>query len=176
MLNVAKDIGMTERDIADFSEDDYRVRSLVDKILRRKRIVATSYIRKGDESVRNPLDEEANLIAIQAVIKNLAARGRTVIVGRGGQAILRNKLDVLHVRVVAPLEVRVERIVREAGLGKVDALKYVSDGDKATAEYLRRFYKTDCEDPTVYDIVLNTWKLDYDTAVRAVSSIARKAF
>jgi cytidylate kinase len=176
MMSVAKSLGVSEADIADFSEDDYKIQSLVDRILRRKRIVATSYAQEGDELIRKALNEEASLAVVQTVIKNLAIRGKTVIVGRGGQAILKDRADVLHVRIVAPLDVRVERIIKERGLSKSDALKLIDDSDKATAEYLQRFYKIDWEDPTIYDMVINTWKMDYDTAARSMASIVRKIF
>jgi cytidylate kinase len=176
LVVVAKSLGVSEEDIADFSEDDYKIKSLVNRILRRKRIVVSSCKREGDELIRKALDEQDSLAVIQAVINNLAIKGKTVIVGRGGQAILKDKVGVLHVRIVAPLDIRVGRIMKGGGLSEKDALKIIENNDKATAEYLRRFYKVDYQDPTIYDMVLNTWKMDYDTAARLVASVVWKMF
>jgi cytidylate kinase len=175
MISVAKSLGVSEEDIADFSEDAYRVKSLVERILRRKRPVAGSFVLKGNALVRKTLDEEECLSVVQTVINSLASRGRTVIVGRGGQAILKDKAGVLHVRIVAPATVRVERIMKSEGLSQEAALKLIEDNDKATAEYLRRFYNIDWEDPTIYDMVLNTWKMNLDTAARVIASVASQA-
>ena len=48
----------------------------------------------------------------------------------------------------------------------------VEENDKAAAEYLRRFYNIDWEDPVIYDLVLNTGKIDFNTAARMIASMA----
>ncbi len=175
MLNEAKSLGISEEDIADFSEDKYKVKSFVDKISLRKRPVDVSNSLKDNAVIRKTLDEEECLLAIQAVINSLAGRGKTVIVGRGGQAILRHKVGVLHVRIIAPEPIRVERIMKSGGLNREDALKLIKDNDQAAAEYLRRFYNIDWEDPEIYDLVLNTGKTDFDSAVRVITSVVSQA-
>ena len=58
MLSEAKSFGISEEDIADFSEDDYKVKSLVDKILLRKKPVAVSSSLKDSAVITKTLDEE----------------------------------------------------------------------------------------------------------------------
>ncbi len=172
MVSEAKSLGICEEDIADFSEDAYKVKSFVDRILLRSKPVSISYASKDNELNRKTLDEEECLSAVQTVINSLASRGKTVIVGRGGQAILKQKVGVLHVRIVAPLAVRVERIMKSGGLSQEDAQRLIENDDKAAAEYLRRFYNIDWEDPAIYDLVLNTGKMDLNTASRVIASVA----
>jgi peroxiredoxin/cytidylate kinase len=172
LISIAKNLGVSEEDIADFSEDTYKVKSIVDRVLLRKKPVAASLDPKDNAQIRKTLDEEECLSVIQTVINNLASRGKTVIAGRGGQAILKNKVGVFHVRIVAPLAARVERIMKSGGLSKDEALRLVEDNDKTAAEYLRRFYDTNWEDPAIYDVILNTGKMDLDTAARAIASVA----
>lgn len=168
MYSAAKNIGICEGDITDFSEDSYKIESLVDKILGRKRLVAATYMLKNTASIRKTVDEEKCLDVVQTVINSLAGRGRIVIVGRGGQAILRNKVNVLHVRIIAPLDVRVGRVMKEEGVTQEDALRIIEENDKAASEYLQRFYNINWDDPTNYNMVLNTAKMDLDTASRAI--------
>ncbi len=175
MVSVAKSLGVSEENIADLSEDTYKVSSLVDRILLRKKLVAASLDPKDNAQISKTLDEDECLSVIQVVINNLASRRKTVIVGRGGQAILKNKVGVLHVRIIAPVEVRVERIMKSGGLSREDALKLVEENDKAAAEYLRRFYNIDWEDQANYDLVLNTGKMDLSTAARIIASVASQA-
>jgi peroxiredoxin/cytidylate kinase len=172
LVREAKSLGISEEDIADFSEDEYKVKGLVDKILLRKKPVAASFTLKDNAQIRKDLNEEECLSVIQTVINSLASRGKTVIVGRGGQAILKHKVGVLHVRIVAPLEVRVERIMKSGGLSRDDALRFIEDNDKSMAEYLQRFYHIDWEDPAIYDLVLNTGKMDLGIAARIIASVA----
>ncbi len=122
MLSEAKSLGVCDEDIVDFSEDTYKVKGLVDKILLRKNPIAISYALKNNVQIRKVLDEAVCLSVIQMVINSLASRGQTVIVGRGGQAILKDKVGVLHVRIVAPTDFRIKRIMKKGGLSKEDAL------------------------------------------------------
>jgi len=151
IVSAIKRLDVSEKDIADFSEDAYRVKSLMEAI-----------------------DDEECLSAIQSVIKDFANMGRTVIVGRGGQTILKDEEGVLHVRIVAPLGARVERIAKSEELSREAALQLIQDRDKATAEYLRRFYNIDWDDPSIYDMILNTSKMDLETAAELIASVARK--
>ena len=109
---------------------------------------------------------------IRAVVNSLASKGKTVIVGRGGQAILKNKANVLHVRIVAPTAVRVKNIMKNRGLTKEDALRLIEDTDKAEAEYLQRFYNIDWKDPAIYDMVLNMSKINASSAAKLIVSVA----
>jgi CMP/dCMP kinase len=86
---------------------------------------------------------------------------------------LKDKVGVLHVRIVAPTAVRIKRIMKNGGLSKEDALRLIEDNDKAQAEYLRRFYNINWEDPAIYDMVLNTWKMDISTAAKMIASIGQ---
>ncbi|HSV50218.1 MAG TPA: cytidylate kinase-like family protein, partial [Candidatus Acidoferrales bacterium] len=96
----------------------------------------------------------------------------TVIVGRGGQAILKHKIGVLNVRVIAPKTIRLHRIMQSEGLTEEDAQKIITENDKAGSEYLQRFYNIDWDDPANYDLVLNTAKLDLSTAALMIASAA----
>lgn len=167
LYDAAKKIGVSEGNLTDYSEDSYKIKSLVDKILGRKRIVTTSL--KENASIRKTLDEEKCLEMVQTVINNLAGRGRMVIVGRGGQAILKNKANVLHVRIIAPLELRVKRVMASEGVNQEGALKIIEENDKTVAEFLQRFYSINWDDPVNYDLVVNTAKLDFDTASKTIA-------
>ena len=175
VVEVGRNLGYHEADIVDFCEDTYRVQSLIEKLVLRRKPSKLSFTAEGNVRVREALDEEQCLVTIQTVIKNLAIRGNVVIVGRGGQAILKHKIGVLHVRIIAPQAVRVQRIIRNMNLTEAEALKVITENDKAGSEYLQRFYGIDWDDSANYDIVLNTAKLDLSTAALMIASAASQA-
>ncbi len=170
MVDVGRSIGVSEEDIVDFCEDTYRVQGFVDKLMLRRKPAKSSFDTKDNAHIRKTLDEKQCLSTIQTVINNMASRGNTVIVGRGGQAILKHKVGVLHVRVIAPQAIRVQRVMNSEGLTQEDALKIIEENDKAASEYLQRFYGIDWDDPANYDMVLNTAKLDLSTAALMIAS------
>jgi cytidylate kinase len=92
-----------------------------------------------------------------------------VIVGRGGQAILKNKTNVLHVRIVAPLDFRVEYLMMDRGVTRDAALRIISDSDRAQSEFLQKLYGINVDDPVNYHIVLNSASVNIEMAVKAVA-------
>ena len=119
------------------------------------------------------LDEARAMDLIRATIGAAYERGSVLIVGRGGQVILEDKPDVLHVRVVAPMEERVRRLQERENLTAPQARRLARERDRAKAEYLRTFYSIDPADVSMYDLVVNTAKLGVDTTVELISSAAR---
>ena len=105
---------------------------------------------------------------VQQVILALAARGCVVIMGRGAQVVLRNFPRSLHVRTVAPLEVRIRRVSREEGLGKREAARRIRRRDGAVARYLRHFHRVGWDDPLLYHLILNTGALRENDAVQLI--------
>jgi CMP/dCMP kinase len=105
---------------------------------------------------------------IQRIIKGAANTGHVVIVGRGGQVLLANRRDVLHIRVVAPLELRVTYVARREGLDMNAARARVQAKDRARQRYMQTQYHYQHEDPHLYDLVINTAVLDLDSAVNLI--------
>jgi CMP/dCMP kinase len=102
------------------------------------------------------------------VIRGLAHEGNVLILGRGGQMLLKNHPTALHVQTVAPFVQRVEAVASRYGLSVRAAGQRVRASDRARADYLRRYHDVDWLDPTVYHMVLNTGCLPAPTAVQLI--------
>jgi cytidylate kinase len=96
---------------------------------------------------------------VKQLIRATYAQGNVVVVGRGGQVILRDLPDVLHVRIMAPLELRIRRHAERAGLTEAAAREAVLTRDKASADFVKYYYDADVADSTLYDLIINTGKL-----------------
>ncbi len=95
----------------------------------------------------------------------LACRGRTVILARGGYAALNRYADVLHVRLHAPFDVRVDRVMaREGFVDRAEAEVRVAADDKARIKFVERFYGCKWHDESDFDLVLNTEVIPKETA------------
>src|SRR3989440_5572427 len=99
------------------------------------------------------------------IITAAATTGHVVIVGRGGQVLLADRRDVLHVRIVAPLEQRVAYVVNREGLDTDAARRRVQEKDRARARYAQTQFHSQSDDPHLYDLVINTAVLDLDSVV-----------
>lgn len=111
--------------------------------------------------------------AITSVMTELAARGGVVIIGRGGQAVLREHPRCLHVRTTAPIAVRVRRIAEREGLSAEKAKERVEESDKARLDYHHKYFKINPADPDLYDIVINTAHISEEAAAELIVAALR---
>jgi len=96
---------------------------------------------------------------VRQVIEELAAQDDVVIVGRAGQVVLRDAPNVLHVRVVAPRELRIRRTASRQKISLEAARAQVQESDRTRRAYLRRAYYVDWNAIELYDLVINTRRL-----------------
>ena len=95
--------------------------------------------------------------------------GNVVIVGRGGQAALQAEPGVLHIRIEAPLAVRVQRVSQSAATSARDAERLLAERDQASADYIKRFYGVDSSDSALYHLVVNTDKWSIEAAAQVIA-------
>jgi cytidylate kinase len=115
-----------------------------------------------------PLDDPSYLTGLESVIKELAAGQPIVIRGRGSQFILKDYSDAAHFLVVAPLGIRVMRVMSERKLEKKAAKQEITRFDSSRREFIKRYFKTELEDPIHYDLVINTEHLSLEDAASII--------
>jgi cytidylate kinase len=104
-------------------------------------------------------DQQAYHRAVRHYLGELAEEGNVVIVGRAGQVILKDQPGVLHVRIIASEEIRISRTASEKSVSVDKARVIVEKSDESRARYLRRNYHAELDDPSLYDLVINTDRL-----------------
>jgi cytidylate kinase len=104
----------------------------------------------------------------------LAHRGRTVILARGGYVVLNQYADVLNVRLHAPLNVRVDRIMARDGISdRAKVERMVAADDKARIKFVERFYGRKWHDESDLDLALNTDVIPKQTAEKWIAEAVR---
>ena len=93
-------------------------------------------------------------------ILKLAALGNVILIGRGGSVITAKLPDVLHVRLVAPFEKRVEHIHKSHGITEAEARKFCQTEDLGRERYLKKYFDADINNPLLYHMVINTAEFD----------------
>jgi cytidylate kinase len=101
---------------------------------------------------------------LNQVVRGVARHGDVVIQGRSGFAILAGFDDVLHVRLQAPLPVRVAYVMAWRRLPPEQAEEAVRQGDKARKSFVEEFYGVPWGAIEAFDLVLNTNKVPPDLA------------
>ena len=138
---------------------------------------------KGDNELKkiqknasksNIFDRDKQLKLFESVIESVWKRGNAVIIGRKANIILTDKPDTLRIRVIAPLEKRLKRIMRIEKLSRVDALNLIKESDGQRERYAKQYYDVDWDDPRLYDIVINTGKLTIEGAAYLIAEMAKR--
>jgi hypothetical protein len=109
-----------------------------------------------------PLDDTRYIIGLESVIKELAGSGSIVIRGRGSQFILRDFPGAFHVLVIAPLELRMKRVMKGLKLDEKAAKQEIERFDSSRREFTKRYFQAELEDPAYYDIVISTEHLSFE--------------
>jgi cytidylate kinase len=148
---------------------DERLRALIDHE-RLNQEVAVARLESGVPPEYVPRVDYLELLT--NIILDQAAQSQAMIVGRGGQMILRERTDVLHVQVIARFETRVYNIIKREGVKWREAAHRVRRADEQRAGYLRRFYNADWLDSSLYDLVICTDKISDEAAVDLVVTAA----
>jgi cytidylate kinase len=97
-----------------------------------------------------------------------AAEAGGVILGRGGQVILRGRPGVLHVLLSGLREARIRQGMEVEGVDRKTAERRQQANDRARIEYVRHCYGVDPLNPDLYHLVLDSPALGLDTCVDLV--------
>jgi cytidylate kinase len=108
--------------------------------------------------------------AAEEVIREVAATGRAVILGRAGAVVLADDDRALHVRLTGPAPARVEQAMRLEGIDRHDAERRAKKTDRARETYVKRYYNCDARDPSLYDVVLDSTRLGLDVCVEVLAA------
>lgn len=103
------------------------------------------------------LAEETEVFAhMHSVIRGFAKRGNCVLVGRGAVYASKDLPNCIHLRLVAPYEFRVRKIMASHQLSQSEAEAFIELHQKQRDDFIKRFAKDDHpEDATRYHMVFN---------------------
>jgi cytidylate kinase len=104
---------------------------------------------------------------LHEILLTLGHQGDVVIIGRGAEYVLPSPFG-LRVRMVAPLDVRVQRVASRENLSLKAARAEVENSDRDRRNLVRRFYHQDIADPLKHDVTINTAELTVEAAAEIV--------
>jgi cytidylate kinase len=124
---------------------------------------------------RRAITQDEYVMHLGQLLVLAARQGTAVFVGRGAQFLLPRERG-LAVRIIAPLERRLARVMEREKLGPDEAAAYVRATDQGRVSLVRRYFNADVADPRLYDLVLNVDCLDREVAADAIAATFRRRF
>jgi cytidylate kinase len=107
-------------------------------------------------------------------ILKLASVGNVILIGRGGNVITARLPNIFHVRLVAPLEERIEHSHKSYGMTTAEARKFCLCEDLGRKRYLKKYFRADINDPLLYHLIINTGLVGYDDAAKIIGAAVLK--
>jgi cytidylate kinase len=120
------------------------------------------------------------ITVIQTALYEFAEHDNLILMGRGGQWLLRGIPHVIRVRVTAPFDLRVKRLAKKLSgqMGEQTNQRTVVDmvrrDDAEKVGRMRYLYEVDVRDPSLYDVVISTEKLSMEASTDVIAGLARR--
>jgi len=108
---------------------------------------------------------------LAGTIRTLALAGRVVIVGVGGVFITRAMPGGIHIRLVAPLDWRINFMARKLNCDSATAAEHVKRTEANRAAFFKRYWAHASLDPTTFDATYNTATLSEEQLVESVAAL-----
>jgi cytidylate kinase len=102
-------------------------------------------------------------------ILHLAELGNVIFIGRGSTIVTARLPGVFHVRLVAPLEKRIDHAREFYHLSPPAARKFCRHEDLGRKRYLKKYFGADIDDPLLYHLVVNTGMMSFDEAAQTIA-------
>jgi cytidylate kinase len=154
---------------------DFVDKALINKVIRQYGLTRLDTIYDHKPKLRELFnnDSTATIQMMNETIAAFAARGKVVILGRGGFRVLQGMADVLNVFVKASDEVRAQRIAKRDGVDAGEAGDLIKADDELRSRFVRMFYSTGWADESNFDLVVDTTDTSDEAAVARLAEAAR---
>jgi len=173
------------RKLADEMKMDLSGKNIINQIAENSKI-SSEVIKQLDEKSRSFLDDliaawntNVNIISdnyfkqLVQTIATIGKHGNAIIVGRGGSHIVPAPQN-LRLRFIAPLEIRIKRIMDEFKCQEDDAKKRIKERDEYRRQFIKKYFHVEIDDPRNYDLVINTEHLGLNDSVELIKTIIKK--
>ena len=123
------------------------------------------------EKVYDIMDDKLIQI-LKGIICRLAYEGRKIIVGRSAGVILKDVPNKLNIRLEAPTEWRINRIMQINEFSQAEAASYINEMDTKRDSFIEKIIGRKAENND-FDVIFNYASLQDDEIVDAIINILR---
>jgi cytidylate kinase len=137
----------------------------------------TSLYRKDPSAFHRKakIDDETYDRIVRETMEKYAGEGNAVIVGRGGQMVLRDFPGVLHVHLYASEDVRARRLMERLDVSEAEARRRIKRSDEQKRQYIRRVHENaSWKNLKYYHLAIDTGRISPETAARMIEMAAEE--
>lgn len=120
------------------------------------------------------LDDQTYARIVRQTLEESAREGNTIIVGRGGQMILHDWPNALHVHLYAPIEIRIQRLADRTNISLLEAKRHIEKSDEQKRQYIRQLHhNANWKDVKHYHLAINTGSISSEIAAQLIIQAAQ---
>lgn len=152
--------------------DKHMIERMIERV---KAGVSISEMMRADQDViRWDLNGGEMVYLYDRVIQAAAHRGNLVMLGRGSFAVLARYADVLNVRIQAPFELRVRRVMESEHITDSREVEtVVRESDRVRSAFIYNWYGLQWENATLFNLTMDTGRIAPDMAVEWLVDVYR---
>ncbi len=135
--------------------------------------ISENHLKKYDE--RRPgfwaslsKDRDEYFDRLREIVYGYASKGNSVFIGRGGFALLKDVPGIYSIRLTAPDSIRVTRLMKEFDWTEKQAKALIAESDNNRDGFHKCFFNAENEDPSEYNLVINTGSIGPETAAAII--------
>ncbi len=113
--------------------------------------------------------EETEVFAhMRSVIRGFAKRGNCIIVGRGAPHITQDLANCVHLRLVAPMQYKIDHISRKFSMNLDQAREHIDRLQGQREAFVQRFVDESSDDPKLYHLIMNDARMNTEGLAQLV--------
>lgn len=163
VAEIGKDLHLSESEVNTFRQTSKSA------VLRYLDKFTCSIVQKVVSNEQGCLDDKAYHEKTKELVENLYAHDNVVILGWGGQCILKGKPNVLHVRLRKDDEKKIASLMDNDNMDRDSAVWELKSAEDDSRAYIKHYFKADWNDVGLYDLVIDMGKSTVDEAVDLIS-------
>ena len=141
--------------------------------------ISENHLKKYDE--RRPgfwaslsKDRDEYFDRLREIVYGYASKGNSVFIGRGGFALLKDVPGIYSIRLTAPDSIRVTRLMKEFDWTEKQAKALIAESDNNRDGFHKCFFNAENEEPSEYNLVINTGSIGPETAAAIIKYVMEK--
>jgi len=159
VAEIAKKLRLSESEAETFHKpSESRILRFVDRY-------TCSIVQKVVDREHGCLDDKNYYEVTKKLVQDVHEAGNVIILGWGGQCILREKPDTLHVRLIKENDLKIKEVMNAENLNQKAAKTLIEREEDDLKEYIKHYFNEDWNAAHLYDLVIDMGKTSVEKAV-----------
>ena len=159
IAEIAKELHVSE------SEAEMFRKTSQSRILRFVDRYTCSLVQKVVDREHGCLDDKNYYETTKKLVQNVYESGNAIILGWGGQCLLRGKPNTLHVRLIKDEETKIKEVMQSRNLEHKAAKAFIEREEGDLKAYIKHYFNEDWNAVHLYDLIVDMGKTSVEKAV-----------